>query len=168
MYKKTLAALAITSAALLSANVHAGGVSSPASQCVKWTNGDVTPTLSYSAIYNASSSQTMRVDCPVERTDFDGFLHDAGVEGSWMRVVDRHYNSNVSCRLVSYSRNGNGSSSYWSTGTRYSNGSSTNTQHLNTGSLGGENTYSHLYFSCLVPPTYSGNRSGLVTYKVAQ
>ncbi len=168
MYSKTLAALAITSTALISAQAHAGAANSPASQCVKWTNGDVTPLLSASAIYNPSATQWMRVDCPVERTDFDGFLHNAAVEGSWIRAVDRHYSANVSCQLISYSRNSDGSASFWGTPVRTSSGSGNSTQHLNTGGLAGDNSISHLYFSCNVPPTYSGNQSGLVTYQVSQ
>ena len=154
--------------ALFSGQTMAGQTILPGSACVKWNSTDPEPSLSSSEIRNPSSSRWLRLDCPVVRTDFDGFLHDAGVEGSWVRVVDKHYSGNARCRLVSYSHNTNGTTSYWATSTRYSAGSGNHAQVLNTGSLNGENGASHLYFSCHIPPAYSGNYSSLATYYVNQ
>lgn len=169
MFKITLHKIfAVAVFCFVSSTASAGQVILPGSDCVKWRSSDPEPYLSASRIYNPSSTQWLRVDCPVVRTDFDSFLHDAAVENSWVRIVDRHYTINGSCKLVSFSHNTSGTTSYWATGTRYTSGSGTQAQHLNTGSLGGENSASHLYFSCYIPPRYSGNMSGLTTYYVNQ
>ena len=169
MVRKTgVAAIILISAALAVGPLVAGEAILPGAACVKWTSGDPTPLLSYSELHNPSSTAWLRVDCPVVRTDFDSFLHDAGVEGAWVRMVDRHYTSNGSCRLISYSRNTDGTASFWATGTQFTAGSGNQAQVLNTGGLGGENGASHLYFSCQIPPSYAGNSSSLVTYYANQ
>lgn len=165
---KYLAAAALLTGVFWNATAFAGAQSNPGSECVKWRASDPQPYLSYSGIYNDSSSSWLRVDCPVDRTDFDGFLHDAAVESSWVRVVDQNFNSNVRCQLVSYSRNGSGSNSVWSTGNRFSSGTNAGAQQLSFGNLSGENGASHLYFSCHIPPKYSGQRSGIITYHAQQ
>ncbi len=166
--KPNIAALLLATVALIGGQAYAGEASYPGAACVKWSAGDPQPLLSYSEILNPSSTAWLRVDCPITRTDFDSFLHDAGVESSWVRMVDRHYTSNGSCRLVSYSHNTDGTASYWTTGTQYTSGTGNQAQQLNIGSLDGENGASHLYFSCQIPPTYAGNYSTLVTYYVNQ
>ncbi len=166
--KNLLTTVTILLLGLVSYSAHADRANYPGSVCVKWNASDPEPELSSSKIRNPSSSRWLRLDCPALRTDFDGLFHDAGVDGSWVRMVDRHYSSNARCRLVSFSHNTSGSTSFWGTGNRYTSGSGNQAQHLNTGSLGGENSASHLYFSCHLPPTYSGNRSALVTYQVNQ
>ena len=169
MLKKiTLSAITLIGLGLVANNALAGTSTQPGSMCVKWNEGQPDISLSYSKIRNTSTSHYLYVDCPVVRTDFDGFLHDAAVEDSWVRVVDQNWTYNNRCRLVSYSHNTNGSNSYWATGNVYSSGSNAGAQQLNTNSLGGENGASHLYFSCRIPPRYNGVYSSITTYKVWQ
>ena len=168
MKYRSIIALFLGAFALFGGQAMAGQALLPASACVKWNSSDPEPSLAYGELRNPSSTRWLRVDCPVMRTDFDGFLHDAGVEGSWIRMVDKHYNSNGNCRLVSYSHNTNSTTSYWATGLRSTSGSGNHAQVLNTGSLGGENSSSHLYFSCRIPPSYSGNYSSIVSHYVNQ
>jgi hypothetical protein len=153
----------------LSGDAFAGTTNQPGSMCVKWYPTEPEPRLSSSAIRNPSTTQTLRVDCPVVRTDFDGFLHDAGVEDSWVRVTDRNplAGRDVRCQLVSYARVGS-SSNFWGGAVRFSSGSNNAVQQLNTNGVGGENGVSHLYFSCHIPPVWNGQQSDLVTYRVKQ
>ncbi len=164
----SMTAILFGALALFGGQAMAGKATLPGSACVKWNSSDPEPSLSYSELRNPSSTRWLRVDCPVVRTDFDGFLHDAAVEKSWVRMVDKNYNRNGYCRLVSYSHNTNGTTSYWATGNRFTSGSGNQAQVLNTGSLDGENGASHLYFSCHIPPSYAGNYSSLVTYYANQ
>lgn len=167
MLKKT-ALSALMLASIASTSAFAGKASYPGSMCVKWNSFDPEPALNASKIQNPSTTKWLRLDCPVVRTDFDSLFNDAEVDDSWARMVDRHYSSNGRCRLVSYSHNTSGSSSFWGTATRHTSGSGNQAQQLNTNGLDGENGASHLYFSCHVPPVYNGNRSALTTYWVNQ
>lgn len=161
--------LAVTSIVLgLAGSIAAAGETSmPGSGCIKWNSGDPEPALSYSEIQNPSSTQWLRVDCPVAKTDFDGFLHDAGIEDSWVRVYDRHPGAAIRCQLVSYYRNTFGGS-FWSTGNRYSSTPNVGVVQLNTDALNGENSITHLYYSCHIPPAYAGSRSSIITHYVRQ
>lgn len=168
MFKNIFAACSLIGFGLLSFNASAGTSSMPGAMCVKWNSSQPNVSLSYSKILNTSSTSYLYVDCPVVRTDFDSTFHDAGVEDSWVRVVDQNYNTNSRCKLVSYSHNSNGTGSVWSTSNVYSSGTNSGSQQLNTNSLNGENSKSHLYFSCRIPPRYNGVYSSLNTYQVKQ
>lgn len=149
-------------------NASADSVVYPAAMCVRWTSGDPIPSLSSSRVFN-NSAAWMRLDCPVLRNDFDGFLHTSAVEESWISFVDQHQVSDACASLTKYLHVGLTES--WGTG---SNGTQCSTsygyfsQRKNTGSMYlGDSSY-HMYMSVWVPPQYNGNSSGVVSYYVSQ
>jgi hypothetical protein len=120
-----------------------------------------TPSYSGSAIYNPSSSAWMYVDLPA--------INDANddIAASNVRVVDRHYSSDVRCSINQAYWNNTADAMYgWWGSNVSSSGSSGNSQTLNTGALGATGLTVHTYFSCRIPPAYSGNRSSIVSYYV--
>lgn len=127
------------------------------SSCVRWS-GTTSPIYNFSAIGNPADSW-LYVDCPV--------IHDsinASINSGWVKVIDQNYTYNARCNLNSIYRNG-GSWWGWWTPNQSSAGSSSSPQTLSFGGIG-SNSISHYYYSCRIPPIYSGNRSYLISYKV--
>lgn len=133
----------------------------PASFGAKYSGPE--PSYNASAIANPSSTLWMYVDLPVINDDVG-----SGIDTSYVRVLDRHYSSNVRCSINTvYWNNSAGSFyGYWGPN-RYSAGSGNTEQILNTGAATHGSTR-HEYFSCAVPPTYLGNRSYLISYTVEE
>ncbi len=133
----------------------------PGSMGAKYSGPE--PSYNASAIANPSSVQWMYVDLPVINDD-----KNSGIDYSYVRVLDRHYSSNVRCSINTVYWNNSADAFYGYWGPRiYSNGSSDNEQVLHTGSAThGSNR--HEYFSCAVPPTYLGNRSYIISYTVEE
>ena len=130
----------------------------PGSLCVR-TSGP-TPIYSTSAIGNSSSSQWLYVTCPLINDSMGEDLHS-----SWVGVLDRHYSSNIRCSVNSAYWNNTHDTFYgWWGGNKYSEGSSNNRQVLSWNSLGGSGETVHTYVSCRIPPTYSSNRSYIISY----
>lgn len=133
----------------------------PGSMGIKRSGG--TPSFSYSAIGNSSSSSWMYVDLPVINDSMDG-----RIQKSKVFVLDRHYSSNVRCSFVRafwYSNYGRFSAHF--SANKYSNGSSNSLQTLvTTGESAGGGDYYHYYFSCAIPPRYYGNTSYITSYHV--
>ncbi len=98
------------------------------------------------------------VYCPIVR-DYDAGGIDSG---SWVRVIDRHYDLNVTCTLRTRYNTG-GSLSYSS---RSSEGSSTSAKKLTFGYVSNPGTEGTAELFCTVPSTYAGNRSGVVSYQI--
>ncbi|MCG8312616.1 MAG: hypothetical protein MI976_05320 [Pseudomonadales bacterium] len=133
----------------------------PGSMGVKYSGP--TPTYSTSSIGNPSSTSWMYVDLPAINDLSDD------VKASYVRVLDRHYSSDVRCTVNQAYWNNTADTFYgWWGGAQYSGGSSTNSQTLNTGAVGGTGGAVHTYFSCRVPPTYSGNVSRIISYSVTE
>ncbi|RLU00176.1 hypothetical protein [Ketobacter sp.] len=131
----------------------------PGSMGVKYSGA--TPSYSSSAIVNPSSSSWMYVDLPAINDEDNDILI------SYVRVLDRHYSSDVRCSINQAYWNNSADTMYGWWGTNvYSTGSSSNSQTLSTGPLGGTGMNVHTYFSCAVPPTYSGNQSRIISYYV--
>ena len=156
-WQKTLVALGIV--VLSALQVHAGdGKTYPGSLCVRWS-GTSTPIYEFSAIGNPSATTELRLDCPVIK---DG----ANIASGWVGVVDRHYSDDVGCNLNSFYRSGSGyvlNSTPWIR----SVGSSGNAQQLPFGGVVA-NSLTHYYYSCRIPPTYTGNISYITTYHVIE
>lgn len=130
----------------------------PGSMGVKFSGA--TPNYFYSSIGNPSTTTTMHVDLPVVNDT------NTAVESSWVKVLDRHYNSNLSCSLNTAYWNNTYDTFYGSWGASVtSTGSSNNVQTLNTGTATGA-ADRHIYVSCTIPPAYSGNFSHIVSYSV--
>ncbi len=126
--------------------------------CVRYSGA--TPIYSTSAIGNPSSTQWLYLDCPAINDSMSEDLNN-----SWVGVLDRHYSSNVRCSVNSAYWNNTHDKFYgWWGSNQYSDGSSNNRQALSWGSLGGSGETVHTYFSCRLPPTYSGNRSYIISY----
>jgi hypothetical protein len=157
--------LSILPASLLLALVvvqgHAGDAKTyPGSMGVRYAGAY--PSYHTSAIGNPSSSQWMYVDLPVINDDMND-----DIKSSSVRVLDRHYTSNVRCSVNSAYWNSTAGSFYgWWGANKYSAGSSNTLQTLSTGGVSGAGSVYHQYFSCAIPPTYSGNRSYIVSYYV--
>ncbi|MBR9909668.1 MAG: hypothetical protein GYB33_04850 [Gammaproteobacteria bacterium] len=133
----------------------------PGSMGVKYSGPN--PVYAWSAIGNPSSSSWMYVDLPVINDDTT-----SGIDYTRVDVLDRHYSSNVRCSINTAYWNNTYDTMYGYWGpNKYSTGSSNNAQYLYTGSASHGSTR-HEYFSCAIPPTYSGNRSYIVSYTVSE
>lgn len=132
----------------------------PGAMGVKTAGAD--PAYSQGAISNPSSTSWMYVTLPLVNDTY------TQIEASWVRVLDRHYNSNVSCSVNSAYWNNTHDTFYGSWGAnRASTGSSDNVQVLDTGTATGGSTR-HYFMKCSIPPTYSGNRSYIVSYQAGE
>ncbi|BFM04892.1 hypothetical protein [Halioxenophilus aromaticivorans] len=119
------------------------------------------PYINHSGIYNPSSTSVMYVDLPIINDDSND------IASSNVRVIDRHYSQDIRCSVNQrYMSTSSGSVYGYMGGNKLSSGSSAFLQKLNTGALGGSGSAVHSYFSCKIPPTYSGNRSGIFSYYV--
>jgi hypothetical protein len=155
----TLSLVTIAMATLGISQVHAvDGKNYPGSMCVRWS-GTSTPVYNFSAIGNPSSTTWLYLDCPA--------VKDASnIASGWVRMLDRHYSSNISCRLYSVYASTGGYYG-WVTPVVSSTGSSANPQHRPFGGIGG-NSIAHYYYSCSIPPTYSGYVSYITSYQVSE
>ncbi|WP_201096506.1 hypothetical protein [Thiocystis minor] len=126
----------------------------PGSMCVRVFGG--TPGYNYGSIRNTSTTSDMFVDCPA--------VHDsAAISSGYMNVTDRHYSLNVNCSL--FSAYALGTKKYYNYKSKSSSGSNADAQGLSFGSVVTA-PYSHYYFSCTIPRTYSGQASEIHTYSV--
>lgn len=146
---------------LASTTLQAGDAKSyPGSMGVKYAGADVV--LNYSAIGNPSGSQWSYVDLPIINDDMSNDIRYSGV-----RVLDRHYSSNVRCSVnTAYWNNSSDTFYGWWGANVSSSGSGNDAQYLNTGGVGGKGSTTHSYFSCRIPPAYAGNRSYIISYYV--
>ena len=133
----------------------------PGSMGIRWNSSDPVPHLSASAVFNSSSTKSLRLDLPV--------IHDSihhSISSGWVRVIDRHYNQNIRVSMNSVYRNGCSFWGWWGAN-KYSAGTNCSAQALSFPGLG-SNSQAHYYYSVTIPPTYSGNKSGIVSYYVAE
>ena len=129
----------------------------PGSMGVRWNASDPLPALNTSAIFNPSSTKSLRVDLPV--------IHDVisrRIKKGWVRVIDQHFTRNVRTQMVSVYRRCNGFRG-WFSANKYSQGTSKCAQLKGFGALG-STSQAHYYYSCTIPPAYKGQRSGIVSY----
>jgi hypothetical protein len=130
----------------------------PGSMCVRHYGSS--PSYSSSMIGNPSSSQWLYLDCPTINDSMSESLRN-----SWVAVLDRHYSSDVHCSVHSrYWNNSTAALNGWWGGNKYSAGSGNNLQKLSWGRLSGAGDSVHTYFSCAIPPAYSGHVSYIVNY----
>lgn len=138
---------------------HAGdGKLYPGSLCVRWSGGTVV--YNWSMIGNAHATSALKIDCPVVRDIMGGDIDDGVV-----RAIDRHFSEDVRCNLVSVYVNSNGGFSFWSSGNKETEGTSVAPKEIPFGSVGA-GSKSHYYYSCRIPPRYSGHTSYLISYRV--
>jgi hypothetical protein len=130
----------------------------PGSMCVRWS-GTTTPSYNVSAIGNPSSSSWLYVDCPVIKDAINGRPESATVQ-----TVDMHYSADVSCNLLSGLRWFNRYAA-WSSGARQTRGTDSFGARLSFGPVSA-NADSHYFFSCRIPPQYSGGTSYITSYRV--
>jgi hypothetical protein len=157
--------LSIVSALLASSlavpQAHAGDAKLyPGSMGVRF--GGANPSYNFSTIGNPSSTEWMYLDLPAIN---DHMSED--VNNTWVRVLDRHYSSDIRCSFnTAYWNNTTDSFYGWWGANKYSIGSGNDAQILYTGGTGGAGSAYHHYFSCRIPPAYAGNRSYIVSYYV--
>ena len=139
--------------------VHAtDGKNYPGSMCIRVTGGGGIPTISDGGIGNASSTSTMRLECPAIKDQ--AFNIDSG----WVLVYDRHFSQAVKCSLHSRSP------IYASISPVVSSvgGSATGpSETLRFGWRGGL-SISRYFYSCEIPPAFNGAISYLVSYHVEE
>lgn len=132
----------------------------PGSMGVRYA-GTSTPTYNHSAIGNPSTSTSLYLDLPV--------ISDQSVSAidlSFVRVIDQHPSSNISCQMCSVYRSRSQCIWYgWFSPTRYSSGSGCGEQMLSPGGVRA-NDHSHYYLSCEIPPKYNNDISYIISYKV--
>ena len=131
----------------------------PGSMGVRYS-GTSTPTHSFGAIWDPSDNQHLYLYLPVIR-DLGG-----GINKSRVRVIDRHYSSDICCTLCSRYRCGCAWCG-WTAPRSCSSGSTCNEQVLDTGVVD-TNTRSHYYLNCRIPPRYNNNTSSIISYSVRE
>ena len=132
----------------------------PGSMCVRYA-GTSTPAYNFSAIGNPSTTSWLYLDCPV--------IHDtisSNVKNGWVRMIDQSYTNALRCSLNSFYRSG-GSFYGWWTANKSSSGSGSHPQHITYSGIGA-NSLAHYYYSCRIPPKYSGNTSYITSYYVEE
>jgi len=132
----------------------------PGSMCVRYA-GTGTPSYNFSAIGNPSATQWLYLDCPVIHDTIGG-----NINKGWVRMIDQHYSSDVRCSLNSYYRSGNAFWGWW-TANKSTSGSGAHPQHITFNGIGA-NSLAHYYYSCRIPPRYSGNTSYITSYNVEE
>ena len=140
----------------------------PGSQCVRWNSSDVVPALEFSEIHNKSATQWMRVDCPIERTDFFDVLHWPALESVSITVADQNFSNDIICRAWRFKRTPAGALDTFTGGFSASDGTSARPQILNLGSVGLPSNEDHAFIECHVPPTFAGRSSSIINYRVDQ
>lgn len=130
----------------------------PGSMGVKFSGA--TPSYYFSSIANPSTTTTMYLDLPVVNDT------NTAIESSWVNVLDRHGTAGVSCALNTVYWNNTHDTFFGSWGAKHTSINFGNdVQTLNTGTLPG-GVARHIYFSCEIPPAYSGKLSHIVSYSV--
>ena len=135
----------------------------PGSMAVRINSSQPTPKLSASSIFNPSSTQWLNVELPV--------IHDTighTIRNGWVKALDRHYSADVSARLRSfYWSNTRDRFLGWWSARLYSAGSGNDAQTLSFPGVG-SNSIAHYHYSCAIPPTYLGRKSGILSYYVRE
>ncbi|WP_144394893.1 hypothetical protein [Pleionea sediminis] len=159
--KYLLVSALIASPLFISTPSHAeDGKNYNASSCIAYS-GDG-KRLSYSNIYNTSSSQVLRTDCVATK---DSIGHT--IRSGWIEVRDLSSNEDVSCTLIShYNVVGSTTGRIWSQNRRTS-GINSNWQRLNYSGLGAASN-GHYYYSCSLPRRTSNGVSWLGTYQISE
>jgi hypothetical protein len=131
----------------------------PASMAVRWSAAEPVPTLNYSQIFNPSTTQWLKVDLPI--------IHDGGsIKNGWVKAIDMHFSAEVQITLFSVYRTGC-SIAGWSSPSQRTNGTNCVPQTLNFGALSSISD-AHYFYGCLIPPAYSGQLSGIVSYRIKE
>lgn len=144
----------------------AESVNFSSSECVRRSGAAVSYDFD-GAIYTTSTTSSAWVLCHVPHTDFDGFLHNGGIDSGWYQAIDRSNNDNMSCRFRGRSLNSNGTISrqYGAMGDTFGEG--TQRQHVTLSGIG-ENYNSGYVLACELPPRTANGSTKLYTYRVNQ
>ncbi|MBI4509435.1 MAG: hypothetical protein HY698_07340 [Deltaproteobacteria bacterium] len=157
---------ALLAAVLLGTSLWTAGVGAtddkvyPGAGCVKeGTTG--TPLVDdRGRIWNASLTEWLWVECPIVRDDTGGVVDDAD-----LYAYDLHYSNNITCTLYGWNREGSGVNGI---STRSTSGSNSGGQALDFDALNWAGSDWYNVIRCGIPPMYSGNRSGISSYKIAE
>ncbi len=140
----------------------------PGSMCVRFSGSTaVLPTLADSRLFNPATT-VLRMDCPV--------VHDSinsGIQSGYVDVIDRNFagdnsndaNTQVCAELISISQALSSVITFRSTGRRCTTGASSVSKRLSFGSLAA-NSNAYYYYSVSLPPTFNGQQSAIIAYRV--
>lgn len=136
------------------------GANAPGSMCVRWAGPSLgIEPLNNSALFNPSTTETMRVDCPIIK-----MRNDTGLNGAIVRVVDQHPTLDVTCRVCT-----SGSSGRVGVGDIVACSNALNSSGTPPGpelrslifppqaDLLPNTVVQSWYFSCSIPPRFSSN-----------
>ncbi|MCU0575030.1 MAG: hypothetical protein MUC41_18890 [Syntrophobacteraceae bacterium] len=116
------------------------------------------PYESYGAWCNPSATLSLSLACPAPRDQVT-----KSIANGWVKVIDKHYSANITARVCVPYRNASNGAVYWWNWLMTSTGSGPQVQHLTHGTVG-TNTISPAYYYVVLPPTYNGNASCLISY----
>jgi hypothetical protein len=151
-----LALAVVVAVAIGAPQAHADSKIYPGLMCVNYGSAGIA-NYEYGAIGNYSSTNVLRVGCPIVR---DGSSMTSG----WVEVLDRHDDQDVACRVVAGHRNEDVLTGSFSA---YQRSTSTGGVRLSFGDPGGT-SLSHYYYFCTIPPMTPRGASHVVTYQATE
>jgi hypothetical protein len=122
--------------------------------CVNYGSAGIA-NYAYGAIGNYSSTNVLRVGCPIVR-------EGASMTSGYVQVFNRPGAPGVACRVVAASVDENGLTGAFSS---YQHSAEEGDHRLFFGDPGGT-TLSHYYYFCNIPPMTSKGASHVVSYQV--
>ena len=159
--KTKVLALAFLLLAGLTLPALADGKIYPGSMGVRWNSTDPVPALAWSGLFNPSPTKSLRVDLPIVRDVING-----KIQSGWVKAIDQHPTLGVRMQLASVYRSCNGFLG-WFSPNQFTFGASKCAQQRNYGPLG-SNSMAHYYYSCTIPRSFLGRRSGIVSYSATE
>lgn len=150
-----------------SGHAFAGKTIYPASMCTRWTSTDVVPRLSGSRIFNDSTSQWMRVDCPILHQHFGAVFQNDDQDDSDIGVIDANNGADARCWSLSKYQSGSNFFTAGNGGTRTTTGFGNHEQNLDFAFVN-HNGESWSYIGCNIPPRQNGASSGITYYSAEE
>jgi hypothetical protein len=154
----TLALAAVVMVAIGASQAHADSKIYSGLMCVNYGSAGIA-NYEYGAIGNYSSTDTLRVGCPIVR---DG--NNTTMTGGYVQVFNRPGSPRVACRIVAGSATDAGLTGAFSS---YQYSTNDGEDWLSFGNPGGT-PFSHYYYFCTIPPMTSAGASHVVSYQVIE
>lgn len=157
---KKIFAVTIMLVIICSGSVYADGCKIyPGVMGVRANASQPVPSESWGALGNPDSKNTLAMALPIVRDCNHSILANG-----WVNLVDQHYNSDISIRLISAFRNAaNGVIYTWQSPVQTTIGSGPQVQPKVFSALGA-NSYSSAYYWVVLPPSYNGKQSQVISY----
>ena len=152
-----LALAAVVMVAIGASLVHADVKIYSGLMCVNYGSAGIA-NYEYGAIGNYSSTDTLRVGCPIVRNGTDAVMTAGSVQ------VFNRPGSRVACRVVAGSATDAGLTGAFSL---YQDSTEDGEDWIDFGNPGGT-AFSHYYYFCNIPPMTSEGASSVVSYQVTE